>query len=102
MDKQIPLHRTHEKLSGKIIPFAGFLMPVRDSSDLEEHHVVRKNAGVFGVSHMGEFLLEGADALGLIQRVTSNDDCALSVGQAQHSCLPNKDGGIADDLIVYK
>ena len=102
MDKQIPLHRTHEKLGGKIIPFAGFLMPVRYSSDLEEHHVVRKNAGVFDVSHMGEFLLEGADALDLIQRVTSNDASALSVGQAQYSCLPNKDGGIADDLIVYK
>lgn len=102
MDKKIPLHHIHEKLGGKIIPFAGFLMPVRYSSDLEEHHAVRKNAGVFDVSHMGEFLLEGSDALDLIQRVTSNDASLLATGQAQYSCLPNKDGGIVDDLIVYK
>lgn len=102
MDKQIPLHSLHEKLGGKIIPFGGFLMPVRYSSDLEEHHAVRRNVGVFDVSHMGEFLLEGPQALDLIQRVTSNDASTLLIGQAQYSCLPNLQGGIVDDLIVYK
>ena len=100
--KSIPLQSLHEKLGAKMVPFAGFLMPVRYSSDIEEHMAVRNAVGVFDVSHMGEFLLNGPDALNLIQRLTSNDASKLKVGQAQYSCLPNQAGGIVDDLIVYK
>jgi aminomethyltransferase len=100
--KHIPLENIHESLGAKMVPFAGFLMPVRYSSDLEEHMAVRHGVGVFDVSHMGEFLLSGPDALDLIQRVTSNDASKLVDGQAQYSCLPNDVGGIVDDLIVYK
>lgn len=100
--KYIPLNNLHVKLGGKMVPFAGYNMPVRYSSDIEEHMTVRKGVGVFDVSHMGEFLLKGPDALDLIQRVTTNDASKLIDGQAQYSCLPNKTGGIVDDLIVYK
>ncbi|MFN5170430.1 MAG: glycine cleavage system aminomethyltransferase GcvT [Cyclobacteriaceae bacterium] len=100
--KKIPLHHVHEQLGGKMIPFAGFIMPVRYSSDIEEHMAVRQGVGVFDVSHMGEFKIEGPRALDLIQRVTSNDASKLVDGQAQYSCLPNETGGIVDDLIVYK
>lgn len=100
--KKIPLHHVHEQLGGKMIPFAGFIMPVRYSSDIEEHMAVRQGVGVFDVSHMGEFKIEGPQALDLIQRVTSNDASKLVDGQAQYSCLPNETGGIVDDLIVYK
>ncbi len=85
-----------------MVPFAGFNMPVRYSSDIEEHMAVRNGVGVFDVSHMGEFTLKGPDALDLIQRVTSNDASKIVDGQAQYSCLPNETGGIVDDLIVYK
>lgn len=85
-----------------MVPFAGFNMPVRYSSDLEEHMTVRNDVGVFDVSHMGEFTIKGPQALDLIQRVTSNDGSKLIDGQAQYSCLPNDKGGIVDDLIVYK
>ncbi len=77
-------------------------MPVRYSSDIEEHMTVRNAVGVFDVSHMGEFKIEGPEALDLIQRVTSNDASKLYDGQAQYSCLPNEQGGIVDDLLVYK
>ncbi|MBY0435628.1 MAG: glycine cleavage system aminomethyltransferase GcvT [Cyclobacteriaceae bacterium] len=100
--KKIPLNDLHEKLGGKMVPFAGFNMPVRYSSDIEEHMTVRKGVGVFDVSHMGEFTIKGPQALDLIQRVTSNDASKLIDGQAQYTCLPNKTGGIVDDLIVYK
>ncbi|HEY5749972.1 MAG TPA: glycine cleavage system aminomethyltransferase GcvT [Chryseolinea sp.] len=100
--KNIPLHQLHVSLGGKIVPFAGYNMPVRYSSDIEEHMTVRNGVGVFDVSHMGEFLLKGPNALDLIQRVTSNDASTLVDGQAQYSCLPNQTGGIVDDLIVYK
>ena len=100
--KYIPLNDLHVKLGAKMVPFAGFNMPVRYSSDIEEHMTVRNGVGVFDVSHMGEFALKGPDALDLIQRVTSNDASKLVDGQAQYSCLPNKTGGIVDDLIVYK
>ncbi len=102
MDKKIPLHELHVKLGGKIVPFGGFLMPVRYSSDIEEHMAVRNSVGVFDVSHMGEFKVEGPQALDLIQRITSNDASKLADGQAQYTCLPNEQGGIVDDLIVYK
>lgn len=100
--RNIPLNDIHVKLGGKMVPFAGYNMPVRYSSDLEEHMAVRNSVGVFDVSHMGEFSIKGPHALDLIQRVTSNDAAKLVDGQAQYSCLPNEDGGIVDDVIVYK
>jgi len=100
--KYIPLNDLHAKLGGKMVPFAGYQMPVRYSSDIEEHMTVRNGVGVFDVSHMGEFTLKGPHALDLIQRVTSNDASKLVDGQAQYSCLPNEQGGIVDDLIVYR
>ncbi|HEY9487345.1 MAG TPA: glycine cleavage system aminomethyltransferase GcvT, partial [Chryseosolibacter sp.] len=100
--KHIPLNDLHTKLGAKMVPFAGFNMPVRYSSDIEEHMTVRNGVGVFDVSHMGEFSIRGPRALDLIQRVTSNDASKLTDGQAQYACLPNEQGGIIDDLIVYK
>lgn len=100
--KYIPLNDLHARLGGKMVPFAGYNMPVRYSSDIEEHMTVRKGVGVFDVSHMGEFTVKGPHALDLIQRVTTNDASKLADGQAQYSCLPNENGGIVDDLIVYK
>lgn len=85
-----------------MVPFAGFNMPVRYTSDIEEHMTVRNGVGVFDVSHMGEFKVEGHHALDLIQRITSNDASKLVDGQAQYTCLPNDQGGIVDDLIVYR
>ncbi|MBX2958136.1 MAG: glycine cleavage system aminomethyltransferase GcvT [Cyclobacteriaceae bacterium] len=100
--KQIPLNDLHVNLGAKMVPFAGFNMPVRYWSDIEEHMTVRKGVGVFDVSHMGEFTVKGPKALDLIQRVTSNDASKLVDRQAQYSCLPNDKGGVVDDLIVYK
>ncbi|MCG8475181.1 MAG: glycine cleavage system aminomethyltransferase GcvT [Cytophagales bacterium] len=100
--KKIALNEVHEKLGAKMVPFAGYNMPVRYSSDIEEHLAVRNGVGVFDVSHMGEFFLRGPKALDLIQRVTSNDASRLFDGKAQYSCLPNEDGGIVDDLLVYR
>ncbi|MFY0625391.1 MAG: glycine cleavage system aminomethyltransferase GcvT [Reichenbachiella sp.] len=100
--KKIALNDLHEKLGGKMVPFAGYNMPVRYSSDKEEHICVRESVGVFDVSHMGEFYIEGPNALVLIQKVTSNDASKLIEGQAQYSCLPNETGGIVDDLLIYK
>jgi aminomethyltransferase len=99
--KTVALHDTHQQLGAKIVPFAGYAMPVRYSSDLEEHHAVRRGVGIFDVSHMGEFRLRGPQALDLIQRTTSNDASKLKPGKAQYSCLPNTEGGIVDDLLVY-
>lgn len=100
--KKTQLHDLHIALGGKMVPFAGYLMPVRYFSDLEEHNCVRKKVGVFDVSHMGEFVIKGPNALTLIQKITSNDASSLTVGQAQYSYLPNDFGGIVDDLVVYK
>lgn len=100
--KKIQLNDLHVALGGKMVPFAGFNMPVRYSSDTEEHNTVRQGVGVFDVSHMGEFKVTGPKALDLIQKVTSNDAFKLVIGQAQYSCFPNETGGIVDDLIVYK
>jgi aminomethyltransferase len=100
--RKLPLNDLHEKLGAKMVPFAGYNMPVRYSSDLDEHNAVRQGVGVFDVSHMGEFSIQGPGALDLIQRVTSNDAGKLVNGQAQLSCLPNETGGIVDDLLVYK
>ena len=99
--KTVALHDTHQQLGAKIVPFAGYAMPVRYSSDLEEHHTVRRGVGIFDVSHMGEFRVRGPQALALIQRTTSNDASKLQPGKAQYSCLPNEQGGIVDDLLVY-
>jgi aminomethyltransferase len=100
--KNIPLHHVHVQLGAKIVPFAGFEMPVRYSSDLEEHHTVRNNVGVFDVSHMGEFSVKGPKALDLIQRVSANDASMLYDGKVQYSYLPNETGGVVDDLLIYK
>ncbi len=100
--KKIPLNDLHEKLGGKMVPFAGYNMPVRYFSDKEEHLTVRRGVGVFDVSHMGEFMLKGPKALDLIQWVTSNDASKIVDNQAQYSCLPNDKGGIVDDLLVYR
>ncbi len=99
--KKIALNDVHEALGAKMVPFAGYNMPVRYSSDLDEHHTVRKAVGIFDVSHMGEFLVSGPQALDLIQRVTSNDASKLTPGKIQYSTLPNHEGGIVDDLLVY-
>jgi len=100
--KNTALTNKHISLGAKMVPFAGYNMPVSYSGLNEEHANVRNAVGVFDVSHMGEFILKGEKALDLIQRVTSNDASVLTDGKAQYSCLPNNDGGIVDDLIVYR
>lgn len=100
--KNTPFTDKHIALGAKMAEFAGYNMPISYSGINDEHATVRKNAGVFDVSHMGEFMLKGPNALDLIQRVTSNDASKLDVaGKAQYSCLPNDEGGIVDDLLVY-
>ena len=99
--KQTPFTNKHISLGAKMAEFAGFFMPISYAGINEEHHTVRKNVGVFDVSHMGEFILKGPGALDLIQSITSNDAAKLKNGMAQYSCLPNNTGGIVDDLLVY-
>ena len=96
------LTEKHISLGAKMVPFAGYNMPVQYEGINAEHITVRNAVGVFDVSHMGEFILKGENALDLIQRVTSNDASKLYDGKVQYSCLPNKDGGIVDDLLVYR
>ncbi len=100
--KNTALTKIHESLGAKIVPFAGYNMPVQYEGINMEHETVRNGVGVFDVSHMGEFLIEGENALDLIQRATSNDASKLEIGDAQYSCMPNATGGIVDDLIVYR
>ncbi|MCY7352408.1 MAG: glycine cleavage system aminomethyltransferase GcvT [Cytophagaceae bacterium] len=100
--KRIPLHDLHQQLGGKLVPFAGFEMPVHYSNLIQEHLAVRNSVGVFDVSHMGEFVVRGPGALPLLQRVTTNDVAALHDGKVQYSCLTNELGGIVDDLLVYR
>jgi aminomethyltransferase len=100
--KQIPLNAIHIALGGKMVAFAGFNMPVRYSSDKEEHLAVRNSVGVFDVSHMGEFIVRGERASDLIQRVVSNDIAKLVDGKALYAYLPNETGGVVDDLLVYR
>jgi aminomethyltransferase len=100
--KNTALTAIHENLGAKMLPFAGYNMPILYEGVNAEHETVRNGVGVFDVSHMGEFLLSGENALALIQKVTSNDASVLTIGKAQYSCLPNNDGGIVDDLLVYK
>lgn len=99
--KKIVLHHIHEALGAKIIPFAGYEMPVSYTGVIDEHLTVRKSVGIFDVSHMGEFIVEGEGSLELLQHVTSNDVSKLSPGKIQYSCFPNGEGGIVDDLLVY-
>ncbi|MDA0326971.1 MAG: glycine cleavage system aminomethyltransferase GcvT, partial [Bacteroidetes bacterium] len=100
--KKTALYEIHKALGAKLVPFAGYQMPVQYEGVNAEHLTVRKGVGVFDVSHMGEFLIEGPNALALIQSVSSNDASVLSIGKAQYSCLPNTKGGIVDDLIIYR
>ncbi len=99
--KNTALTKIHESLGAKMVPFAGYNMPVSYEGVNIEHETVRKGVGVFDVSHMGEFLIEGPNALALIQKVSSNDASKLEIGKAQYSCMPNETGGIVDDLIIY-
>ena len=99
--KQTPFTNKHIALGAKMAEFAGFNMPISYSGINEEHASVRNNAGVFDVSHMGEFIVKGPHALDLIQRITTNDAAKLKAGMAQYSCMPNEEGGIVDDLLVY-
>ena len=99
--KNTPFTHKHIELGAKMAEFAGYNMPISYTGINDEHAAVRKNAGVFDVSHMGEFIIKGEHALDLIQRATSNDASKLKAGQAQYSCLPNNEGGIVDDLLVY-
>ena len=100
--KNTALTQKHISLGAKMVPFAGFNMPVQYEGINIEHQTVRTAVGVFDVSHMGEFILKGENALELIQKVTSNDASKLVDGKVQYSCLPNKTGGIVDDLLVYR
>lgn len=99
--KSTPFTQKHIALGAKMAPFAGYNMPISYTGINDEHHAVRNNAGVFDVSHMGEFILKGDQALDLIQRVTTNDASKLTAGKAQYSCLTNENAGIVDDLLVY-
>ena len=100
--RKTPLFDIHEKAGAKMVPFAGFMMPLQYDSVIEEHQCVRNSVGLFDVTHMGEFMITGEDAIDLIQFVTSNDISKLVNGQCQYSCLPNETGGIIDDILVYK
>ncbi|MER3498389.1 MAG: glycine cleavage system protein T [Chitinophagaceae bacterium] len=99
--KNTPFTQKHIELGAKMVEFAGYNMPISYTGINDEHAAVRNNAGVFDVSHMGEFILKGENALDLIQKVTTNDASKLTTGKAQYSCLTNHDGGIVDDLLVY-
>lgn len=97
-----PITHIHIELGAKMADFAGYNMPIQYTSITEEHHCVRNGVGIFDVSHMGEFIVKGKQALDLVQKVTSNDASKLEIGEAQYSCLPNLSGGIVDDLLVYR
>lgn len=99
---QTPLHQKHLALGAKMADFAGYHMPIVYSSIQDEHTAVRERVGIFDVSHMGEFVVRGTEALDLLQKVTSNDVAKLEIGDVQYSCLPNDQGGIVDDLLVYR
>lgn len=100
--KNTPLFDTHVALGAKMVPFAGYNMPVQYEGVNAEHDTVRNAVGVFDVSHMGEFLLTGENALALIQKIGTNDASTIEIGRAQYTCMPNGKGGIVDDFIVYR
>ncbi|MDG1880870.1 MAG: glycine cleavage system aminomethyltransferase GcvT [Schleiferiaceae bacterium] len=99
--KKLPLDSIHRSIGGKMIPFAGYEMPIQYDGVTLEHLAVRKNVGVFDVSHMGEFYVKGPDAIDFLQFVTSNDVSKLAPGKIQYTCFPNTSGGIVDDLLLY-
>ena len=99
--KSTALEQINIALGAKMVPFAGYNMPVQYSGLRQEHAAVRERAGMFDVSHMGEFFVEGPDAIPFLQKVTSNDVSKLIPGKIQYSCFPNEQGGIVDDLLVY-
>lgn len=100
--KEIALSKVHQELGAKMVPFAGYNMPLQYAGLTQEHLAVRNGVGVFDVSHMGEFILKGEKALDLIQKVSTNDASKLAIGGVQYSCMPNGKGGIVDDLLIYK
>jgi aminomethyltransferase len=100
--KRTPFYAIHQQLGAKIVPFGGFEMPVQYTSIIEEHKAVRESVGVFDVSHMGEFTVKGKNAQKFLQTITVNDVAKLSVGEAQYSAMCNDEGGIIDDLLVYR
>jgi aminomethyltransferase len=100
--KRTPFYENHIAMNGKMVEFAGFEMPIEYTGIIDEHMAVVNNVGVFDVSHMGEFWVKGAKALPFLQRVTSNNVAKLAIGQAQYTCFPNEEGGIVDDLLVYR
>src|SRR6056297_1941948 len=99
--KRTALNEIHKKEGAKMVEFAGYEMPVEYSGIKDEHLAVRNSAGVFDVSHMGEFWLKGPHALDLVKKISSNDPTVLKPGQAQYSCMPNGNGGIVDDFLIY-
>lgn len=100
--KSTALTDKHIALGAKMVPFAGYNMPVSYTGIIEEHKTVREGVGIFDVSHMGEFIIKGKHAMDLIQKVTTNNVAKLEVGDAQYTCMPNTTGGIVDDLLVYR
>ena len=100
--KQTPFTDKHIALGAKMAEFAGYNMPISYTGINDEHATVRNNAGIFDVSHMGEFIVKGRQALDLVQAISSNDASKLNPGDAQYACLPNKTGGIVDDMLVYR
>lgn len=100
--KSTPLTEKHIELGAKMAEFAGFNMPIVYSSIIDEHLAVRSSVGLFDVSHMGEFIVRGKEAIDLIQAISSNDAKNLKIGEAQYACLPNDDGGIVDDMLIYR
>lgn len=100
--KRTPLFQNHVDLGARMVDFAGFEMPVYYSNIREEHLAVRSHAGMFDVSHMGEFIVKGKEALDFVQNISSNDASKLEVGEAQYTCIPNDTGGIVDDMLVYR
>jgi aminomethyltransferase len=101
-EKKTPLYSEHVRLGAKIIPFGGWLMPVQYTGIVEEHQAVRNNVGMFDISHMGQFLIESADAQAWLNTMLTNNIEKLAVGQGQYTFLLNKDGGVIDDLIAYR
>ena len=100
--KEIALNNVHVDLGAKMVEFAGYNMPLQYTGVTHEHLAVRSGVGVFDVSHMGEFIVRGSEALDLIQRISTNDASKLEIGKVQYSCMPNGKGGIVDDLLIYK
>jgi len=100
--KKTPLFEAHEALGAKMVPFAGYDMPLKYDNIIDEHKAVRSNCGIFDVSHMGQFIVRGKEALNLVQIVSSNDASLLKIGDAQYSAIMNANGGIVDDMIVYR